>query len=148
MLSDDEVRVVWHFCERAGWPFGDLFRLLILTAQRLGEVSTMRWLDVDLVRATWTVPADVAKNGVANEVPLSPAALAILSATPSLGANGYVFPALNGSGRPVSGFSKAKARLDKAIEAEFAGDGIQAPCHLGGCMIFGDQRPAAWRSSG
>src|ERR1700730_2097761 len=126
VLSDDEVRVVWHAYESAGWPFGDLFRLLILTAQRLGEVSTMRWADVDLVKATWTVPADVAKNGVANEVPLSPAALAILSAMPSLGAS-HVFPALNGSGRPVSGFSKAKARLDKAIAAELGVTGGAMP---------------------
>ena len=122
VLPDDELRLLWQCCEKAGWPFGDLFRLLILTAQRLGEVSAMRWQDIDLAKATWTVPAEIAKNGVANEVPLSPAAVAILSNTPSLGGTGYVFPALNGSGRPVSGFSKAKARLDQAIAAELAGD--------------------------
>jgi integrase len=127
VLSDDELRLVWQCCEKAGWPFGDLFRLLILTAQRLGEVSAMRWQDVDLARATWTVPADIAKNGVANEVPISLAALTILSGSPSRGGNGYIFPALNGSGRPVSGFSKAKARLDKAIEAELAGDRDTGP---------------------
>jgi integrase len=121
VLSDDELRLIWQCCEKAGWPFGDLFRLLILTAQRLGEVSTMRRPDVDLTKATWTVPANIAKNGVANEVPLSPAAVAVLSGMPSLGGDGYLFPALNGSGRPASGFSKAKARLDKAIEAELAG---------------------------
>jgi len=80
----------------------------------------MRWPDVDRAKATWTVPAEIAKNGVANEVPLSPAAVAILRAVPSLGGDGYVFPSLNGSGRPVSGFSKVKARLDKAIAAELA----------------------------
>jgi integrase len=80
----------------------------------------MRWSDVDLVKATWTVPAEIAKNGVANEVPLSPAAVSILKALPSFADHGYVFPSINGSGRPVSGFSKAKARLDKAIAAELA----------------------------
>jgi integrase len=121
VLSAGELRVVWRCCEKSGWPFGDLFRLLILTAQRLGEVSAMRWPDIDLTNATWTVPGEVAKNGAANEVPLSPAAVAILKTAPPLAAgNGYVFPALNGSGRPVSGFSNAKSRLDRIIAAELA----------------------------
>jgi integrase len=120
VLSDIELRLVWRCCEAAGWPFGDLFRLLILTAQRLGEVSTMCWHDIDLETATWTVPAAIAKNGVANEVPLSPAATDILMHLPPLGRRGFVFPALNGSANPVSGFSKAKARLDKDIAAALA----------------------------
>jgi integrase len=127
VLSDNELRVVWRCSEAAGWPFGHLFRLLMLTAQRLGEVSAMRWADIDLGKATWTVPSDIAKNGVANEVPLSPAAIAVLGSVPSLGREGYIFPALNGSGRPVSGFSKAKARVDKAITAEFATTGAAMP---------------------
>jgi integrase len=122
VLSDDELGLVWRCCEHAGWPFGQLFQLLILTAQRLGEVSTMRWRDVDLDKAVWTVPAAVAKNGVANEVPLSPAAVTVLNSLPPLGREGFVFPALNGSANPVSGFSKAKARLDRAIAFELAND--------------------------
>jgi integrase len=120
VLSDSELRVIWQCCEALGWPFGDLFRLLLLTAQRVGEVSTMLWRDVDLDQAIWTVPGATAKNGVANEVPLSSAAIAILKSLPALGRQGLVFPALNGSANPVSGFSKAKARLDKAIAFELA----------------------------
>ena len=122
VLSDDELALVWRCCESAGWPFGQLFQLLILTAQRLGEVSTMRWRDVDLRKAVWTVPAAAAKNGIANEVPLSPAAVAVLTSLPPLGQDGFVFPALNGSANPVSGFSKAKVRLDKAIALELDND--------------------------
>jgi integrase len=120
VLSDDELQRVWRCCEPLGWPFGDLFRLLILTAQRVGEVSTMLWRDIDLDKAIWTVPGATAKNGVANEVPLSPAGVAILEDLPPLGRQGFVFPALNGSGNPVSGFSRAKARLDKEIAAALA----------------------------
>jgi integrase len=133
VLSRDELRLVWKCCETDGWPFGDLFRLLILTAQRLGEVATMRWRDVDLEKGIWTVPAEIAKNGVANEVPLAAAATAILKALPSAGRDGYLFPALNGSGNPVSGFSRAKSRLDKMIADEIAetGDGAEpAPWRL------------------
>jgi integrase len=121
VLSADELRVLWHCCQNEGWPFGDLFRLLVLTAQRLGEVSAMRWRDVDLSRAIWTVPAEVAKNGVANEVPLSAPAVAILEELPRV-SDEYVFPAANGSGNPVSGFSKAKARLDRDIAVALAGE--------------------------
>jgi integrase len=95
------------------------------------QTTAQHWPDVDLAKAAWTVPANIAKNGVANEVPLPPAAVALLSAVPSLEGDGYVFPALNGSGRPVSGFSRGKARLDKAIAAEFAAPGgIMRPWRL------------------
>jgi integrase len=123
VLTGDEIRTVWQCCEREGWPFGDLFRLLTLTAQRLGEVTAMRWRDVDLERAIWTVPAEIAKNGVANEVPMAPAAVAILSQAPSPRA-GYVFPSQNGSPNPVSGFSNAKSRLDREAAAARAGEPV------------------------
>jgi integrase len=120
VLSDAELRLVWQCCRTAGWPFGDLFRLLILTAQRLGEVSAMCWHDIDLDAAMWTVPRTLTRNGVANEVPLSRDALDLLTHLPPFGRRGFVFPALNGSANPVSGFSKAKARLDIAIAFELA----------------------------
>jgi integrase len=115
VLSADEIALFWECCGEAGWPFGDLYRLLLATAQRLGEVAGATWDDIDFDRAIWTVPAAVAKNGVANEVPLSPLAVNILRSAQTFGGKGYVFPALNGSGNPVSGFSKSKSRLDKAI---------------------------------
>lgn len=43
VLNDDELAAVWAACEKLGFPFGPLFRLLILTAQRRGEVALMRW---------------------------------------------------------------------------------------------------------
>jgi hypothetical protein len=32
-LSDDEVRLFWIGCDKLGWPFGPMFKLLLLTAQ-------------------------------------------------------------------------------------------------------------------
>jgi len=49
-------------------PFDSFFRLLILTGQRRGEVAGMGWAELDRETATWTVPADRAKNGVAHIV--------------------------------------------------------------------------------
>jgi integrase len=115
VLSDGELKTVWRACGEAGYPFGDLFRLLITTGQRLGEVASMRWENIN--GTAWTVPADIAKNGVANEVPLSMLAAGILDRIRERGqdVDGWVFPATNDSGNPVSGFSKAKAHLDKAL---------------------------------
>ena len=52
--------------------------LAILTAARSGEVLGMRWSEVDLTGAVWTVPKERMKAGREHRVPLSPAAVAVL----------------------------------------------------------------------
>jgi integrase len=128
VLTDTELMAVWRCCcEQAGWPFGDLFRLLIITGQRLGEVAAARWENIDIEARMLTVPGELSKNGIANEVPLSGLAIEILEGlSPLDGYSGYVFPAMNGSGNPVSGFSRAKRNLDRALAA--GGDFV--PWHL------------------
>ena len=118
VLSDDELQLVWDCCEVAGWPFGDLFELLILTAQPLGESRKCGGATWISTTRSGVCRRQTRRNGVANEVPLSPAAIAILTRLPPLGRGGLVFPALGGSANPVSGFSKAKTRLDKEIMAK------------------------------
>jgi integrase len=113
VLSDLELQAVWQGCDRLGWPFGPLVQLLMLTSQREGEVAAMRWSDLDLDRGTWTLAGSQTKAGRAHLVPLSSAAVGILRAQPRL--SDLVFPGRRTEGaRPVSGFSKAKARLDRA----------------------------------
>jgi integrase len=108
---------VWHGCDRLGWPFGPLIQLLMLTAQREGEVAMMRWADLDLDAATWTLSASQTKAGRAHLVPLSTKAIQILKVLPRLG--DFVFPAnRTGNARPVSGFSKVKVRLDRICRVE------------------------------
>ncbi|MBP2316961.1 tyrosine-type recombinase/integrase [Azospirillum soli] len=69
VLSDEEMRLLWFASVRVGWPFGPFLRLLMLTAQRLNEVAGMRWSELDLELAMWTIPAERAKNGTAHLVP-------------------------------------------------------------------------------
>ena len=38
-------------------------KVTLLTAQRSGEVRTMRWADVDLATAWWTVPGARSRTG-------------------------------------------------------------------------------------
>ena len=45
--------------------------LLLLTAQRCGEVLAVRWDEIDQKNGWWTIPASKAKNKLAHRVPLS-----------------------------------------------------------------------------
>jgi integrase len=112
-LDMTEARRVFEGADLLGYPFGPFVKLLLLTGQRRTEVAAMRWADVDLEGATWTLPAEAAKNGKAHLVPLSPPALAILKAIPILGP--FVFTETGKT--PISGFSKAKSRLDAFLTA-------------------------------
>jgi integrase len=112
VLSEDELREVWRAAEATPYPFGPFFRLMILTAQRRDEVADMRWSEIDAGRELWTIPGDRAKNGRAHEVPLPSPALDILRSIPRVEDVDLVFTT---NGRtPISGFSKAKLRLDRA----------------------------------
>jgi integrase len=114
VLSDDEVRLVWKAFESIGWPFGAVGKLLILTGARRDEVASMRWSEIDLAAKTWTIAKERSKNGVAHIVPLSDAAVKIIEGLERIESkSGLVFTV---TGRtPVSGFSRAKLSLDKAV---------------------------------
>jgi integrase len=120
-LSDDEIRLFWAGCEKLGWPFGPMFKLLLLTAQRRDEVGGMEWTEIEpREKRVWAIPREKAKNDRAHEVHLSELAIEIIDGLPKISRprvddagsepSPYVFTT-NGE-RPVSGFSKAKERLD------------------------------------
>jgi integrase len=115
VLTDDEIRWFWHACEKIGPPFGSLFRLLLLTAQRREEVAAMTWSEVDVDKSVWEIPRDRTKNGRAHEVQLSEAAVAVLRTLQRIDGIELVFTTTGET--PVSGFSKAKRRLDAAMLA-------------------------------
>jgi integrase len=118
ILTDDEIRRLWKATDVEGWPFGPLVKMLLLTGQRLGEVGGMRWEELDLNAKMWTLPGERVKNNNKHEVPLSDLAVEILRAQPRIKTTkGFVFTTTRDAA--VSGFSRAKDRLDASI----AGDG-------------------------
>jgi integrase len=117
VLTDEEIRIFWAATDEIGWPFGPLFKLLLLTAQRRDEVATMEWSEINLDTDLWSIPRQKAKNDLGHDVQLSRKAVAILRALPRI-EGGLVF-STNGR-TPVSGFSRAKERLD-AMMAKAAG---------------------------
>ena len=68
-------------------------RFQVLTAVRPGEARGARWAEIDLDEKTWTIPAERMKTGQEHRVPLSDAAVAVLSEARRLDdGSGLVFP--------------------------------------------------------
>jgi integrase len=81
---------------------------MLLTAQRRGEVLSLRWQDID--GTWWTIPAEFAKNGRSHRVPLSPEAVAILARLREGAEGPWVFPSPTADG-PIENPQKAVQRL-------------------------------------
>jgi integrase len=112
VLSDEELRNVWHAADRLGGPFGALVKLLILPGQRRAEVGGMRWSEID--GELWTLPASRTKNGRKHDVPFGRIALDILASLPRIG--DFVFGATGA--RPASDYAQRKRRLDALLPAD------------------------------
>jgi integrase len=113
VLTDAEIRAVWHACGDLG-VFGRAFRFMLVTGQRRSEVGGMTWSEIDRDKRLWALPKERAKAGRKHEIPLSSLAMSILDDCPEL--NQYVFTTGRLTATPVSGWSKAKAALDKKTD--------------------------------
>jgi integrase len=115
VLKDDEIRLAWRAFDSVGWPFGDIAKLLLLTGARRDEIAEGRWSEIDTAVKTWTIAKERSKNGVAHEIPLSDAATQIVARLPRVGEkmDGLIFTTTGAT--PVSGFSRAKAAIDRVI---------------------------------
>jgi integrase len=91
VLTRDELRELWPALHdtaathpdgsakpRLSQALNDMFVVMLLTAQRRGEVCTMRWQDVDLATGWWLIPAASSKNADPHRVPLTSMVLDIL----------------------------------------------------------------------
>jgi integrase len=95
---------------------------LILTAARSGEIRLARSSEIDMDKATWTLPAERMKAGKTHVVPLSPAALSVLKRAAEFRAGGsdLVFPGMK-RGRPLSDMTLLKILRDMKVDATVHG---------------------------
>lgn len=115
VLADDELVALWRvFCDMP-YPFGPFLKVLTLSAQRRREVANMRWseLDLDGETPTWTLPRSATKGDREHVVPLAPQVVDILVSLPRFDGTDFVYTSK--PERPVSGFSKAKAIVDRKV---------------------------------
>ena len=126
VLDDAEIKLVWNAADVIGWPFGPVVKLLLLTGARRDEVAQMERTEVDLDGAIWKLPASRSKNRREHAIPLSDTALEVLRSLPRIERSGFVFT--TNARTAVSGFSKAKPALDRAM-AELVGErSAPIPC--------------------
>lgn len=101
-------------------------RFLILTAARSGEARGATWGEIDLTAATWTVPASRMKAGRQHVVPLSQAALDVLTtaAKARTGVTGEpIFAGLRG--KPLSDMTLGKV-LRTAVGGKWTVHGMRS----------------------
>jgi integrase len=81
-LNADEIRAFWSGLASKETEISASVRLalklILVTAQRPGEVAGAEWSEIDTDAAIWTIPANKSKNGRAHRVPLSDLALEII----------------------------------------------------------------------
>jgi integrase len=108
VLTDDELRAIWTALADDG--YGRVIRLLILTGARRDEIGALRWSEVDPTAAQLNLPGERTKNSRPHIVPLSPPALALLTAQPRTG--DLVF---SKSAKGFQNWSRHKEALDGRI---------------------------------
>jgi integrase len=118
VLSDDELKRVWHAADKMGGPFAALVKLLAITGQRRDEIARMRWAEIDIEKRLLILSGERTKNGRPHEVPLSTEALATLDSISRIEGSPLV---ITTSGiAPVSGFSKSMRRLRALLPPEMS----------------------------
>jgi integrase len=128
VLSVEEARIVWCAADTLGYPFGPAYQLILLTGCRPGEWSNARRSWIDLKQALAVIPADGYKSGHVHVVPLVAQAMAILETVLAnhFGQSGdYLLSGTDGN-RPLGGWTKARARMARAICA-LSGDRVTVP---------------------
>ena len=77
----------------------DFLRLALLTGARKGSLLRMKFADVDLARAVWTIPAIDSKSKVPIHVPLMPEAIKVIHVRlAAAGDREFIFPGRHGKG--------------------------------------------------
>ena len=101
-LSPDELaRLTKALAEYHNQQAADVFRLLLLTGARKGEVLSATWGQFDQSKGTWTKPGATTKQKTEHEVPLSAPARQLLAGIRKHDETGkYVFPGPGPRGRP------------------------------------------------
>ena len=119
VLSSDEIKKLWAALDLDNTQI-DIYRptklaikLILLLGQRPGEISAMRWSEIDESAMVWTIPAERSKNRQENRVPLNHMANKVLEQAKvysPIDATDFVF---RSSYRPEQALSRAA--MGKAI---------------------------------
>ncbi|MEE8175560.1 MAG: integrase arm-type DNA-binding domain-containing protein, partial [Gemmatimonadota bacterium] len=111
VLTDEEIRTLWEALVDEPPLIAASFKLRLITAQRGGEVLSMRHEDIQ--GDEWLIPAEHFKSDRPHLVPLSPQAIAVLEEIgPMAQGSPWVFPARGPAGH-IQWLSTATTRIRK-----------------------------------
>jgi integrase len=128
VLTDDELRQIWTALRDD--HYGAIVKLLILTGCRREEIGGLHWSEVDLEQALIMLPPERVTNKRPHQVPLSPAALAVVEGRPRLTwPDGSPCDLVFGRGQKgFAGWVGSKADLDlRIVETRKATNGKPIP---------------------
>jgi integrase len=110
VLSSKELKAVWYAVEKLG-AYGAIVRLLILTGQRLGEISSLRGSYIDTKQKLITLPKELTKNGRDHTFPYGAMVAKIIE--DNLRANSLLFTTLGDPETAFNNWSNSKHALDR-----------------------------------
>lgn len=117
VLNDDEIRAVWRALDGFEPTLASTFKMRLLTAQRGIEVLSMRWEQVN--GEWWTIPAEVAKNGLTHRVPISMQTGVLLDEIRErTGGSVWVFASPRKKGSHIKAVTRAAGRIAEAAGIE------------------------------
>jgi integrase len=102
IYSDDELKAIAKGL--VGSPYDDVVRLILATGSRITETMSAEWVDLDLKKSVWIIPAEKRKTRKtrpsAHVVPLTPEAVELLERRQAQLPEGcrWVFPAKRSEG--------------------------------------------------
>jgi integrase len=70
VLSAEEIRILWHWLDTSGFPYGEVLKLQLALGARCGEVAGMRAEEIDREKWLWTLPEERSKNKRPRTTPL------------------------------------------------------------------------------
>jgi integrase len=79
LKPEELAAIATELARQPDTPSADVIKLLLFTGARFGEVTSMRWRDLDLGDGIWSRRAADLKQGIDHEVPLSAPARQLLS---------------------------------------------------------------------
>jgi integrase len=119
-LTEGEVKIFWQALDKSGISIFkiNVFKLLLLTGSRVGEIAGLRWDEINFFEKIITLPSERTKNKIPHIIPINKMMHEIIVSNPKLN-DIYLFPAINNTEpQKVDGFSQAIDRLLKKINID------------------------------
>ena len=115
-LLDSEVKPLFKAIREESETIQDILFCLLFTGARRGNVFSMRWDEINMDYAAWTIPETKSKSGKEYTVPLVPFVMDILKRRLETSESDYVFPSERRKNQPVTEIRKDWDKIREGAE--------------------------------